>query len=293
MWLVLAGASAVCFGFRGILYQWSSRKPLDRNLMLFGVYLSGTILTLTANLWAGQAWTPGMLTGLLMGAFSYLANTAMYKGFAVGKASMVAVFTGLPPIVVVLLAYVLWGEKLNGGQAAAFVLVLCGILFLRYSKELSFSDLKGLHWAVLAMIGFGVTDLSSKQSVLWNGQVLPTLTLMFGTGALLFLISWWQPWRSKRKEKELRNKEPHAERWSNGRTVLWGLAVGLTNCCGMILQLPAFKLTAAGLVSAVLATNILIILLFSRFYLKERFNRYERIGIALAIAGIVLLRLLQ
>jgi drug/metabolite transporter (DMT)-like permease len=291
MWLVFAAASAMCFGLRGILYQWSSQKPLDRNLMLFGVYLCGTLVTFIANIWVGQAWSEGMLMGMSMGFSSFIANASMYKGFAVGKASMVAVFIGLPPVVVVIVAFFLWEEKLNWGQMAAFIVVLCGIVILRYSKELSLSNLKGIHWAILAMFGFGFTDLTSKQAVLWNGQVLPTLSMMFATGALLFLISWWCPWAGK-ELKGIQHKLPQIKLWSFGRTLLWGIVVGFTNCCGMILLLPAFKLGVTGLVSAVAATNVLMILFFARSYLKERFNRLEQFGITLTIVGVFLLRLL-
>ena len=36
MWLAYAALAAVCFGFRGILYQWTSQKRIERNLMPTG-----------------------------------------------------------------------------------------------------------------------------------------------------------------------------------------------------------------------------------------------------------------
>jgi drug/metabolite transporter (DMT)-like permease len=294
MWLIFAAAAAVCFGLRGILYQWTSRKPLDRNLMLLGVFSLGTIVSLIANLFAGQAWTLGALMGIAMGIFSFVSNSAMYKGFAVAKASLVAVFTGLPPAVVVIIAFFLWGETLNGWQIGAFIFILLGILVIRYSNELSLSNLKGVQWAIIAMLGFAITDLSSKQSQLWDGEVLPTLTMMFTTGTLLFLISW-------RRQLAISKINPSSasdstdtpvQKWPNSRTYLWGMVVGITNVSGMILILPAFKLGVTGLVSAVIATNVLLILLFSRVILKERFTRLQVGGITLTIAGVLLLRLL-
>jgi len=293
MWLVYAAAAAICFGLRGILYQWTSQKPLDRNLMLLGVFFLGTIATFISNFFAGQAWTWGALMGVIMGIFSFMSNASMYRAFAVAKASLVAVITGLPPAIVVIIAYSLWGEKLNGWQMGAFVVILLGILVIRYSNELSLSNLKGIQWAILAMFGFVITDLSSKQSQLLNGQVLPTLTMMFATGTLLFLFSWRRQ-LARQRDPSVRSAEPNGsvERWSNGRTFLWGMVVGTTNVSGMILILPAFKLGVTGLVSAVIATNVLLILLFSRIFLKERFTRVQLLGITLTIAGIILLRLL-
>lgn len=307
MWFVFAASSAVCFGLRGILYQWSSQKPLDRNLMLFGVYLCGTGVAVIANIFTEQAWNKGALMGISMGVFSFISNASMYKGFAVGKASLVAIFTGLPPVVVVAVAYLLWGEQLSWGQMGAFIIILGGILLIRYSNDLTFSNLQGVQWAILAMLGFAFTDLSSKQSTMWDGNIFPTLTVMYTTGALLFLLSWRKQLLTEKSmnlvEKDLAEEELVEEslvqtnelpvkKWSSSRTLLWGIIVGFTNISGMMLILPAFKLGVTGLVSAIIATNVLIILFYVRVFLKVRFSRSEVSGITLAITGVILLRLL-
>lgn len=292
MWLVFAAAAAICFGLRGILYQWTSQKPLDRNLMLLGVFSLGAAATFIANLFVNQAWSLGALMGITMGVFSYVSNSSMYRGFAVAKASLVAVFTGLPPAVVVVIAFFLWGEKLNGWQICAFIVILLGILIIRYSNDFSLSNLRGVQWAIIAMLGFAITDLSSKQSQLWEGEVLPTLAMMFTTGTLLFLVSWRRQVAKAVAPLSNESSESHDKRWSNSRTFLWGMVVGITNVSGMILILPAFKLGVTGLVSAVIATNVLLILLFSRIFLKERFTPYQIVGITFTIVGVILLRLL-
>lgn len=329
MWLVYASASAFCFGLRGILYQWSSRRPMDRNLMLLGVFMLGTLVAGGANLFVGQAWSWGAAAGVMMGAFSFMSNMSMYRGFAVGKASLVAVLTALPAAVVSLGAFILWQEKLTGWQFGALCVILLGIVVIRYSNELNLSNLRGMQWGVLAMLGFAITDLSSKQSQLWHAEVLPTLTAMFATGALLFLIVWrravgqtarqYGDGSGKAGNVRVDNgadevavtaeKTPSAKgctpgdidsvktakgeaRWSGRRSFLWGMAVGFTNVSGMMLILPAFKLGPAGLVSAVIATSVLLILLFTRLYLKERFTKPQLLGIGMAIAGVMMLKLL-
>lgn len=295
MWLVYAGLACLCFGLRGILYQWSSRKPLDRNLLLFAVYLSGTLIGVGLNFIVQPEWTPGVWIGLFMGVFSFTANAAMYKGFAVGKASLIAIMAGLPPVVVVILAYGLWGEALTWGQGAAFLVIICGIILIRYSSDLSFSNLKGLQWGIITLISFGLTDVASKQAVLWGGETIPTLVIMYATGMVLFFISWlWG--RNKRSsdeaQKEPGNSPDTKSNWSFSKTILWGLVVGVSNISGMLLLLPAFKLGVTGLVSAVVAMNVLIILFYARLFLKEKFNRQETAGIICAFCGMILLRLI-
>ncbi|WP_240419016.1 EamA family transporter [Paenibacillus periandrae] len=312
MWFVFAAASAVCFGLRGILYQWTSQRPIDRNLLLLGVYLSGSIIAFTANLFVGQHGSFGAWVGVLMGLFSFISNASMYRGFAVGKASLVAMFTGLPPVVVVIAAYLIWGEKLSLWQSLSFVIIVVGLLLIRYSNDISWKNLKGAGWGALAMLGFGLTDLSSKQATLLGAEILPTLTAMYVTGTILFGIAWLLNKRrlsmiqketaaavqmnpsGKDRTAALHARQAAADApilWSTPKTLLWGLVIGLTNISGMMLVMPAFKLGVTGLVSAVIAMNVILVLLYARFGLKERFSLLETCGLSLAFIGIIVLRL--
>lgn len=323
MWLAYASLAAVCFGFRGILYQWTSRKPIERNLMLLGVYVCGAAVSIAAALALGQTWSPAVLTGVVMGAFSFVSNASMYKGFAVGKASLVAVFTALTPVVVAAVSYFRWGETLNGLQAAAFAVIVAGIVLIRYSNDLSWRNLQGVQWALLAMVTFGITDLASKQAMLWHADKMPTLFVMYATGSLLFLLLWSagrmrdamaasaakpemavasvsaaadKPSRAAPEDGPrdgTQTSETPPERWSVKKTFGWGAIVGLTNISGMIFILPAFQNGITGLVSAVVATNVLLILLYARIWLKERWSVKELLGIVCALIGVLGLRLLE
>lgn len=238
-----------------------------------------------------QNWTFGAAAGLLMGTFSYVSNAAMYKGFAIGKTSLMAIATSLPPVVVIVSAYLLWGEKLSWGQGGAFVVILVGILMMRYSGGFSIANLSGLKWAVITLIGFGFTEVSTKQSTLWEGQIFPTLTVMFAVGSLLFYVSWQKQLKKNRSQDSITRLITSVKIWSFPLTMLWGMLVGLTNISGMVFMLMALKLGVTGLVSAIIATNVLLILLYARIFLKENFSRLEVGGMICTFAGVVSLRL--
>ncbi|TVY08292.1 DMT family transporter [Paenibacillus cremeus] len=300
MWFVYAAAAAVCFGLRGILYQWTSQRPLQRNVLLFGVYLSGILIALAVNLAVSQPWSKPVWIGTLMGLFSFTSNAAMYKGFSVGKASLIAIFTALPPVVVVLMAYLIWGEKLNVWQMAAFAVILTGVLMIRYAGDLSLKHLQGAGWGVVAMLFFGLTDLSSKASTLHGAEPLPTLVVMYATGTLCFGFSWMIDARQARRvraaigqgvQEMAAASESGSKRWPVGKTLLWGMVVGVTNISGMMFILPAFKLGVTGLVSAMIAMNVVIVLLYARFGLKEKMSRLEVGGLICALIGILVLKL--
>lgn len=315
MWLTYSVLAAVSFGLRGILYHYTSQKPLNRNLLLCGTFTMGAIISIVCALVYSSHWSAAALVGVQMGLFSFGANASMFKGFAVGKASLVAILTALPSVVVVLVAFALWNERLHAMQLIAFAIIVGGILLVRYSNDISLRNLQGAQWGLLAMLLFAANDLSGKWSTILEAELFPTLFYMFFTGASCFGI-WWVRDRQKERAKLRQERvaaaaghRPYAEMeaeeiaviaatkentvtgWSPKRTFLVGLAVGITNVVGMMFIVTAFDLGKAGLVSAVTALNVLIVLLYTRLVVKEVFSRPELAGIVLAFAGIVLMRL--
>jgi uncharacterized membrane protein len=166
------------------------------------------------------------------------------------------------------------------------------------------------------MVTFGITDVASKQAMLWHADKLPTLFVMYATGSVLFLLLWGlgrlrKHTASGSGQREVAvasvsaaaartvpaKKSPQTDTgpatWSIRATLGWGAFVGLTNISGMIFILPAFQHGITGLVSAVVATNVLLILLYARIFLKERWSFQEMIGIVCALAGVLGLRLLE
>ncbi|MDQ0112346.1 DMT family transporter [Paenibacillus harenae] len=309
MWLTYSVLAAVSFGLRGILYHYTSQKPLNRNLLLFGTFTMGAIISIACALVYSSHWTAGALVGIQMGLFSFGANASMFKGFAVGKASLVAILTALPSVVVVLAAFALWNERLHAMQLIAFAIIVGGILLVRYSNDISLRNLQGAQWGLLAMLLFAANDLSGKWSTILEAELFPTLSYMFFTGASCFGI-WWLRDRQRERAKLRQERvaaavgrkaeavaviaatnENKDTGWSPKRTFLVGLAVGITNVVGMMFIVTAFDIGKAGLVSAVTALNVLIVLLYTRLVVKEVFSRPELAGIMLAFAGIVLMRL--
>jgi drug/metabolite transporter (DMT)-like permease len=286
MWLLFSVLAAMSFGLRGILYHWSSQQSLNRNALLCGAFFMGALISLVCSVLSHEKWTASALIGIQMGLFSFGANASMFKGFAVGKASLVAILTALPSVVVVTLAYIMWGEHLNAMQLLAFIIIVIGILLVRYSNEITLSNLQGAQWGILAMVLFAFNDLSSKWSTMMEAQLFPTLFFMFATGACCF-GAWWL----KDRANSVKSEETLHPRWSERSTFLIGMAVGVTNAVGMMLIVTAFDYGLAGLVSAVVALNVVLILLYSRFVIKEKFTRPELAGMATAFAGILFMRL--
>lgn len=184
MWLVYALFAALTFGLRGVLYHKTSTMQLDRNLMLCGVFASGVIINGIIIIMTGSQWSTTSLIGIQRGIFSFAASASMYKAFAVGKASIVAILSSMQSVIVVIVAFLLWDEKLHAMQLIAFLVLLIGVVTIRYSSDISLSNMQGAQWALLAMLFFAGNDLTGKWSTMLESERYPTLFMMFATGTV-------------------------------------------------------------------------------------------------------------
>ncbi|TYP74010.1 DMT family transporter [Paenibacillus methanolicus] len=318
MWLLFSILASISFGLRGIFYHWTSQQPLSRNALLSGTFFMGAVISGACALLLGQSWNASAWIGVQMGLFSFVANASMFQGFKVGKASVVAIITALPAVLVVIGALVIWGETLDTAQSAAFLVIIAGVLLVRYSNDITLGNLQGAQWGLLALAMFAANDLSGKWSQLLEAPLFPTLFLMFFTGTFCFGAWRWierRQARLPRKEAAVAGYGAGSDRpasdsrggersigvngtgaavksWSDRRAFLVGMLIGITNAVGMVLILTAFDLGKAGLVSAVVASNVLFVLAYTRFYVRERFTRLETAGVVTTFGGILMLKLL-
>lgn len=288
MWIVFALLAAVFFGLRGIMYQWTSQRKINRNLLLFGVFFVGFVISLSSVILLDQQWYgwADVAVGLGLGFGSFSANAFLHKGFSVGKASLIGILSGLTPLFVLIFAFLLWQETLTTLQLIAFFIIFGGLYTIRYSNDISFSNLQGAQWGLLAALFFAFNDLLGKQSTLLEADTFATLTSMFGFGSFLFAMSWLV-----KRKKSLAAQDDSQANWSEIKTFSCGLLIGMTNVAGMVAIISAFALGNTGLVSAITGMNILIILLYSRIVLKESFSRQELLGLTTAFLGVIVLRL--
>lgn len=116
---------------------------------------------------------------ILVAAFFFIiANLSYYKGFAVGEISVISPIASTYPVITVLISVFLLKESLSLLQIAAVGLAIMGSVLtsfrladLRKLKPQKFAQ--GIHYAILAAIGWGV--------------------LMVMVGILANTIGWYSP----------------------------------------------------------------------------------------------------
>lgn len=58
----------------------------------------------------------------------------------------------------------------------------------------------------------------------------------------------------------------------------------------MMLKLAAFNNGITGIVSAIIALSVVVVLLYARFYLRESMSRMEICGVIIALIGLIIIK---
>jgi len=135
------------------------------------------------------------LIALINGILFTFAYLFMFMALNRNEASRITPFMGgLQPIFVLLLAFVLLGEKIGGYSLLAFAIIVLGTVILSYQKETTkklIASSKSSYWlAVVATILFAAAYTLNKYIFVSEGFVTGFVLVRLGTflGALLLLL---------------------------------------------------------------------------------------------------------
>lgn len=237
----------------------------------------------------------GLLNGILF-TFAYLF---MFMALNRNEASRITPFMGgLQPIFVLLLAFVLLGEKIGGLGLLAFAIIVLGTIVLAYQKEKTkklIASSKSSYWlALVATILFAAAYTLNKYIFVSEGFVTGFVLVRVGTflGALLLLL---RPQNIKDILAEIKTPKK-----SSGGLFLVGQGAG-----ALSLILVSYAVAISPSVAIINASRgleyvflLIIILLLARKHphlLEEKLTPRTIIqkvtAIALIIAGLVILAL--
>jgi drug/metabolite transporter (DMT)-like permease len=230
---------------------------------------------------AGAGFCQILGTNLLIMAFGY-RNFAVGTAYAKTEAAQSAV-----------LAWLLLGQALHPLAVVGILIGAAGVLTLSLGgRGMRPGDLLKASFQPAALCGLGVGFAFSITSILVKtasdalvpaggaapGFLISALFTLVVTNALQTLMQGgWLAWTAP---AEL------AKCFSVWRTAIW---VGALSAFGSACWFTGFVLAPVALVRAVGQIEIVFVLLFSHFYLKETLRRFEFAGVALVVAGVLLI----
>lgn len=280
MWIIFAFGSALFAGLTAILSKCGIRNT-DSNvatalrtivvllfswLMVFVVSSQGTILDI-----GRKTLLFLILSGLSTGA-SWLCY---FKALQIGDVNKVIPIDKSSTVLTMILAFIYLGENITLIKAFAMLLIGVGTYLMIRKKETNNLDSKDNLWLVYAI---GSAVFASLTSIL--GKVgIEGVESNLGTAirTIVVLVMSWVVVFVFRKQNTLKNID--AKSWSY--LILSGFTTGGSWLC----YYRALKDGPASVVVPIDKLSILVTIVFSYLFLKEKLTQKSALGLILIVAG--------
>jgi drug/metabolite transporter (DMT)-like permease len=286
-------ASPMAWALAVVMFRKSGETlpPFELNLLKNGFSLLLMVLTLVAGaLLFGGGWPrfSGMDYAIMLASGVLgmaLADTLYLRTLNLVGAGRTGVIGSLLSPFVILVSALYLGERLTTGQWGGFMLVMAGILVVtlkRYQTEVTPEALRlGLALGVVAMaiMAIGVVmvkPLLEQGPFLW----VVALRLAGGVAAMLAVIALRRNWGTVLAA--YRQPQPWA---------MTLFACFLGGFGGSVLWLAGYKLIPASEASIYNEAQVIFMVLFAWWFLKEPLNARKIAGVLLTLAGVLVMLL--
>ena len=287
--ITLGLIGAVCWGGADFAARFASRRVgAFRTLFFmqfFGFVVLSAYLKFRGGFFDGIApgWQPWALAALA-GVINMIASLSLYYSFQIGVMSVVAPVSSAYPALTVALA-VASGERITVLRGAGLAVTLVGVILAATSfapdaghpsKE-SAHLTKGVGWAILAGLGFGVLFwFLGFYVVPAVGSTVSVWVIRLTSFSVLALAAF--PARQSLKL-------PSGNVW-------WMLAaVGFLDTAAFVANNAGLGTGQVSIVSVLASLYGAVTVLLAWIFLREKLERSQWFGIALIFVGIVLVSL--
>lgn len=284
MWVAYAFGSAFFAGITAILAKIGI-KNVDSNVAT--AVRTGIILVF--------AWLIVFMTGAASGIGSISARTMLFlvlsglatgaswlcyfKALQLGNVNKVAPIDKSSTILTMILAFIFMGEDITILKFIAMVCIAVGTYFMLEKKDIADEGVKSRKWIVLALLSAVFASLTSILGKIGIAGVNSNLGTAIRT--IVVLIMAWVVVAVTGKQEEVRK--------IGKRSLLFICLSGVTTGLSWLLYYKALQDGEAGVVVPIDKLSILVTILFSSIILKEKIGKRQLVGLAVNVAGTLLL----
>jgi len=275
IWFIYAVLAAFCWGIGQVLLKQGYKNFSPRFIYLLDSCFQ-IVIYLPFIFIMGLSFESWPLV-LLLSLGTVIANWFYYYALSKGELALTGTILASYPSIVILLSFLFLGERLNIVQLVAIAMVILGCVFIALPQgKQKFTFEIWLIWAIAAAIVIGCADFLSKFAITKNGPYL----FMFFLSIFQLPVACLYYFSQKKQAKIL--PKMSAQIWIASLTGVFLLVSGL-----LFLYL-GFNTGPASLVSPISGAYVIITVILSLLFLKEKVNRNQLIGIILAVVGILL-----
>ena len=220
-----------------------------------------------------------LLGGVLLGVINAFATLSLYKGFEVGRLSIVSPIASSCPVVSILLAVLFLGESVTDERLLGIGLVIVGVILVSLqTSQASVSEKvnRGTMYAIIYMVLGGLLFFALKPVSNALGVFLPVLIMRWVSIPVLTVT--FLAWKTN-------PKGPTA-------SAFWlVLSVALFDTFANVMYVLGVSVGTVSIVSTVGGMFSAVTVLLARIVLKERLSRHQILGFAAIAAGVCALGL--
>jgi len=281
-WIYYSVAAALFWGVWGIVAKLISEDVSPyTNHVLFTVGMLFTIPFVMGKIRKEKPIRKGIIWGIISGILAVIGNVAVFQSFSSGGlAAIVIPLTNLYPLVTIIIALLIFKEKLNWVNGIGILIVIPAVIMLSgqtvlFENPVSFIKNIGLNawllFALVALVFWGIFSAAQKVTTnyisaewayvafIMSSVLITLIFIVLGKATFDFTIN----------------------------TFLLGSLAGMLNGLGILCSFSAYKAegkasqvtTIAGAIQPVFTIILAII------FLSESINYLELIGIALAMVA--------
>jgi drug/metabolite transporter (DMT)-like permease len=276
-WIIHTLLTMILWGAWGVV-----SKPLANEFSAWQIQTFSTlgilpvlgILACQPGLSGGPHPRRGFWIAFASGAITSLGNVACYQALAMGgKAAAVIPLTALYPLVTIVLALLLLGERLSTAQAAGIGAALAALYFFNVGADTGFLT----PWLFVALVPIALWGLSAflqKLATMHTSPASATLAFLIGFIPVAVFIPLFTPlsW------------DLSASNW------LWLIVLGLCFALGNLTLILAYGSGGhAAVVTPMASLYSIVTIPLAVLLLGERIGPREGIGIGLALLAVLAL----
>jgi uncharacterized membrane protein len=278
---IFALAAAVLYGGADFLGGTASRRADTLAVLAVSAPFGALVMIVAALVDGGPLLTSGLGWAVAAGSAGGCGLIVFYRGLAIGPMSVVAPVSALVSTVVPVGVAVAAGERQTAGVYLGALVCLVAIVLVSLEARPAGrrcgwrETFRAVGYGTLSGLAFGLfflflRDAGQSGAVFWP----VTTARLTGTAVILAAIAW------KGMGTNWRSADP--------RILAAAIVSGATDATANVCYLLA---THAGLFGiAVILTSLYpgITVLLARVVLGERMRAVQRVGLALAAAGVLL-----
>jgi len=212
------------------------------------------------------------------GISALISNFAFYKSLETGKVSIVMPIASCWAIVTIFISIVFLEELLTGTNAVGAIFAIIGVILVLFRKHNSAkgkNNSKGIFYAIIAALAFGIDFVIIDLLANEIGWFLPIFFIGIINASLLIIYAGFRK-----------------SNLSFPRNIFsFVILVGVLDTIAYLFYSTSVTMELGAIVAPIAATSPVISIILAKIFFKEKIRLIQKIGILFVLAGLVLLSL--